>query len=548
MKRQPGFHADGFQDSEEGLNIDGFDNCSGCGAQNIDGFDNCCGCGMRADGESEIDDNFVHEYSFNANGEFDPDGEYNVNGERDEFVFNADGEYVGSEGEFNAAGEHFDVDGDEFQFNIDGEFAGVDGEYNAQGEHIDGFDNFRSPGFENAIDEDDDNFSNARGKKARQEKKSARVQARSAKKAAKVEIKKAKAVAKVEKKKTKTAAKAAKKAAKIERKNTRVNARTERKNTRVNSRVSRKAEASAARNAPVDLSYLMPTDSESLRGDDQIGNEVQTINEPIYDQNQEQNNVEEIPQEQVIEVETDPSMTNVEMRDEETGEPIVDMQEIDNFLDANGASNEDDDNDHFFISLPGAQRRKTRQAIRTAKKAGKAQAKIKKKTARANVIQSRADKRIIKAESKGQARQTRAQGAAEAKVLRAPNQYKSVEAISKAASNVGIAAAASLGAASIAKSASQAIAAKKASGQTLTPQEEAQLTNAKLRAQSGTEIDSENDGLPSTIGSESSLNSGLSKKPSQAGFGGPLLWVTVGLVVIAGIGYVMSPKGGKKAA
>jgi hypothetical protein len=519
MKRRPGFsNADGFQDADEAFNIDGFDNCGGCG--------------MNANGEE--DDNFTDEYSFNANGEPDAeDGEYNADGERDEFVYNADGEYIGAAGEYNANGEHFDADGDEFQFNIDGEFAGIDGEYNSDGDHIDGFDNFRNSGFSNAEGDEDDSFLNARGKAARQERKAAKqeakierkaakTEAKVAKKAAKTEIKKAKAAAKVEKKVAKTAAKVAKKTAKIER-----------KNTKVNDRVARKPEASAARTAPVDLSAMMPT------GGEQVSEEVTEITEAPESYSNAPYG-EEYQPESSMEIETDPSMTNVEMTDEETGEPIVDMEEVENFLNANGADS-DDDNDHFFISLPGAQRRKTRQAVKTAKKMGKASAKIKKKDAKVNVVQSRADKRIIKATAKAGARETKAQGKAESKILRAPNAHKTTEAISKAASNIGIAAATALGAASLGKSAAKAIAAKKAAGQDLTEEEKAQLAAANPGA-----------GIPDAPDAEGTSEDGgneIQKKSTKtAGMGNVGMIIIAGLALTAVVGYFISQKGAKKAA
>lgn len=517
--RNPGFNnADGLQDTSNALNIDGFDNCGGCG--------------MHANGQ---EDNFVDEYAFNANGEHDPvDGEYNADGEQDEFVYNAEGDYIGAAGEYNANGEHFDADGDEFQFNADGEYAGVDGEYNSNGDYIDGFDNFRSEGFSNAGGDEDDNFLNARGKAARQEKKATRQAARQERKAVKVaaktEIKKAKAAAKVEKKQAKTAAKVAKKEAKIERKNTKVNAR-----------VARKAADNAARNTPVDIATLMNA-GETV--------EVEQMQEPIAEQEIMQENApEENSQEIALEVETDPSQTNVEMTDEDGG-PAVDMEEVENFLNANGG--DDQDNDHFFISLPGAQRRKTRQAVKAAKKLGKVKVKTAKGLARADQKQAKADSKRVKASTKETVRTTRAQGTADAKLERAPNRYKSVEAISKAASNVGIAAAASLGAASLGKSAAKAIAAKKANGEELTEEEKMQLASAKTAtANTGASPngeDTDGDGIDDETGLPIESSSLPKKSTKQAGMGGTLMWITVGLVVVGTVGYFLTQKGSKKAA
>lgn len=381
--RKAGFNnADGFQDAAEAVNIDGFDNC----------------CGMNADGVNES------EYAFNANGEPDEDGIFNADGEMDEFVFNAEGEFVGAEGEFNADGEHFDADGDEYRFNANGEFVGDEGNFNASGEALDDFENIRGQGFSNI-----DGFDNARGRK----------QERQEKKASKQEIKKAKAAAKIERKQQKTAAQTARKAAKVERKNKKVEAKIE-----------RKAIAAKAAAAPIDLSTLTVSDQSVSNRRDEIeaeapSNEMDIMNNEVSNE-----------QEAVLEIPTDAGATQPEMVDEETGESNIDMEEVENFLNSNGIV-EDDDN---FLSAAGAERKKVRTATRAAKKLGKVQVKTDKGIAKADKKQAKADTKRVKADTKA----VKADYKGQAKVIKAPDSAKKVEAISKAAASLGQSAAAAL--------------------------------------------------------------------------------------------------------
>lgn len=540
--RKPGFNngpgfssADGFQDDQETLQANGFDNCGGCsGNIGVDGFDNAAAIEAgenyqvvrrRNGGFSNADAIEDGEnYVLSVNGDDD-----NADGDEDNFCFDADGNFVGDEGQYNALGEHYaEGDGtDHFHFNAEGEYD-ADGDYDADGEHFENFlpaGYYRRGGFSNA-----DGFDNAKGKRAEKKaaKQAAKQERKAAKTAANVENKKANTEAKVAKKAAKTEIKKAKTVAKIEKKQ----AKTANKTAKVAQRIDRKATKTQAK---VEASK-MPDIGDLMRTNDSAELEISEDQLPA--------------EEPVAEITTDPYMTNVDMTDPESGVP-VDMQAIEEI--AQEPSQEDegygregydefegvDDN---FLSAGGLQRSKARRAVKQGvkiqKKAGKAKAKVDKKSAKADKKQSRADARRTRSDAK----LVRSEGRAEAKVLAAPKRHEQVASISKAASNIGIASAAALGAVGVSKNVAKALAAKKSAGEILTPEEEAQLKAAQAQLATSPTAEGEEEGAQETGAELQDLDKANAPGTKKAGIGGIGTIILIGLGVSAVAYMLLKPK------